>query len=46
MPEPNVALEAVNIGPKKTEDVKVNINPKKDEDQKVEPLSPPSDENK
>lgn len=42
MPEPNVALEAVRIGPKKTEDVKVNINTKKDED----PLSPPSDENK
>lgn len=46
MPEPNVALEAVRIGPKKTEDVKVNINSKKDEDQKVDPLSPPSDENK
>jgi cell division protease FtsH len=45
MPAPNVALEAVRIGPKKTEDVKVNINSKKDEDQKVDPLSPPSDEN-
>jgi cell division protease FtsH len=44
MPEPNVALEAVRIGPKKTEDVKVNINTKKDEDQKVDSLSPPSDE--
>ncbi|MEH7304043.1 ATP-dependent zinc metalloprotease FtsH [Neobacillus drentensis] len=31
MPEPNQALEAVKIGPKKTDDVKVNINKKKEE---------------
>ena len=40
MPEPNQVLEAVKIGPKKTDDVKVNINKKKDA---VEPLNP-SDE--
>jgi cell division protease FtsH len=40
MPAPNVALEAVKIGPKKVEDVKVNINTKKDE---VEPLNPPNE---
>ncbi|MFL6517122.1 MAG: ATP-dependent zinc metalloprotease FtsH, partial [Bacillus sp. (in: firmicutes)] len=40
MPGPNVALEAVKIGPKKVEDVKVNINTKKDE---VEPLNPPNE---
>jgi cell division protease FtsH len=40
MPEPNVALEAVKIGPKKVEDVKVNINTKKEE---VEPLNPPNE---
>ena len=44
MPAPNVALEAVKIGPKKVEDVKVNISTKKDE---VEPLNPPDEsENK
>ena len=37
MPAPNVALEAVKIGPKKVEDVKVTISTKKDE---VEPLNP------
>ncbi|SMQ59717.1 membrane protease FtsH catalytic subunit [Bacillus sp. OV166] len=40
MPEPNVALEAVKIGPKKVEDVKVNINTKKEE---VEPLNTPNE---
>ncbi|WP_066249300.1 ATP-dependent zinc metalloprotease FtsH [Neobacillus drentensis] len=43
MPAPNVALEAVKIGPKKVEDVKVNISTKKDE---VEPLNPSDDETK
>jgi cell division protease FtsH len=32
MPEPTLALEAVPMGPKKTEDIKVNINTKKDEE--------------
>jgi cell division protease FtsH len=40
MPAPNQTLEAVKIGPKKTDDVKVTINKKKDE---VEPQDP-SDE--
>jgi cell division protease FtsH len=43
MPAPNVALEAVKIGPKKVDDVKVNISTKKDE---VEPLNPSDDETK
>jgi len=43
MPAPNVALEAVKIGPKKVDDVKVNISTKKDE---VEPLTPSDDETK
>ncbi|PEQ90174.1 cell division protein FtsH [Bacillus sp. AFS006103] len=45
MPAPNVALEAVKIGPKKVDDVKVNINTKKDEVE-VEPLNPSDDETK
>jgi cell division protease FtsH len=32
MPEPSLALEAVPVGPKKIEDMKVNINTKKDEE--------------
>ncbi|WML24270.1 ATP-dependent zinc metalloprotease FtsH [Neobacillus sp. OS1-33] len=45
MPAPNVALEAVKIGPKKVDDVKVNISTKKDEVE-VEPLNPSDDETK
>ncbi|MEH7505545.1 ATP-dependent zinc metalloprotease FtsH [Neobacillus drentensis] len=40
MPAPNVTLEAVKIGPKKVEDVKVTISTKKDE---VESLNPPDE---
>jgi cell division protease FtsH len=47
MPEPSIHLEAVNIGPKKTDDVKVTINSKKDESSKEEKtfLDKPSAEN-
>ncbi len=46
MPAPSVHLDAVNIGPKKTDDVKVNINTKKDEPVKEEKSfldTPPDD---
>nr|WP_263323923.1 ATP-dependent zinc metalloprotease FtsH [Neobacillus sp. Marseille-Q6967] len=40
MPAPSLALEAVQVGPKKNDDVKVTINKKKED----EPESKPSDE--
>ncbi|MFJ7729829.1 ATP-dependent zinc metalloprotease FtsH [Neobacillus sp. NPDC097160] len=46
MPDPSLHLDAVKIGPKKKDDVKVNINTKKDEGEKEEKsfLDKPSDE--
>ena len=46
LPDASVTLEAVKIGPKKTEDVKVNISTKKDEEVKEEKSfldTPPDD---
>ncbi|MCL6573690.1 MAG: cell division protein FtsH, partial [Bacillus sp. (in: Bacteria)] len=43
MPDPSTILEAVRLGPKKVEDVKVNILAKKDEGTSVEPLNPPDE---